>query len=133
MADRYTYVPFVGLFIMVAWGVPDILGRRRCQKFFFAVASLFVLSVLMICTGFQVGKWRNNITLFQNAADVTENNYVAYEKLGEALAAQGKINSAIDHYSEALRIRPDFMSTYISMGIVLREQGNYDAAIVLFS
>ena len=132
MADRYTYVPLIGLFIMVAWGVPDIIGKWRYNKIFLAVSSLFVLFLLMICTGFQVGKWRNSITLFQSAADVTENNYVAYEKLGEALAAQGKMDSAIEHYSEALRIRPDFMSTYISMGIVLREQGNYDAAIRQF-
>jgi len=129
MADRYTYVPLIGLFIMVAWGVPDILGNRRYKKKILAVSSAFVLSAFMICTWFQVGKWRNSMTLFQNAADVTENNYVAYEKLGEALAAQGKMDSAIQHYSEALRIRPDFESTYLSMGIALREQGNYDAAI----
>ncbi len=83
----------------------------------------------MICTGFQAGKWQNSMTLFQNAADVTENNYVAYGKLGEALAAQGKMDSAIKHYSESLRIRPDFMSTHLSLGVALREQGNYDAAI----
>jgi tetratricopeptide (TPR) repeat protein len=129
MADRYTYVPLIGLFIMVAWGVPDILGKWRYKKKIFAVSSVFVLSAFMICTWFQVGKWRNSMTLFQNAADVTENNYVAYEKLGEALAAQGKMDSAIQHYSEALRIRPDFESTYLSMGVALREQGNYDAAI----
>ena len=129
MADRYTYVPLIGLFIMVAWGVPDILGKWRYKKKIFAVLSVFVLSAFMICTWFQVGKWRNSMTLFQNAADVTENNYAAYEKLGEALAAQGKMDSAIQHYSEALRIRPDFESTYLSMGVALREQGNYDAAI----
>jgi tetratricopeptide (TPR) repeat protein len=129
MADRYTYVPLIGLFIIVAWGVPDILGKWRYKKKMLVVSSVFVLSALMICTRFQVGKWQNSITLFQNAADVTENNYVAYEKLGEALAAQGKMDSAVKHYSEALRIRPDFMSTYLSMGVALREQGNYDAAI----
>jgi len=129
MADRYTYVPLIGLFIIVAWGVPDILGKWRYKKKILAVSSVIVLSVFMICTWFQVGKWRNSMTLFQNAVDVTENNYVAYEKLGEALAEQGKMDSAIKHYSEALRIRPDFMSTYLNMGVALREQGNYDAAI----
>ncbi|MBW1899763.1 MAG: tetratricopeptide repeat protein [Deltaproteobacteria bacterium] len=129
MADRYTYVPLIGLFIIVAWGVPDILGKWRYKKKMLAVSSIFVLLVFMICTGFQVRKWRNSMTLFQNAVDVTKNNYVAYEKLGEALAEQGKMDSAIEHYSEALRIRPDFVSTHISMGVALREQGNYDAAI----
>jgi tetratricopeptide (TPR) repeat protein len=129
MADRYTYVPLIGLFIIIAWGVPDILGKWRYKKKILALSSVFVLSALMICTGFQAGKWRNSMTLFQNAADVTENNYVAYGKLGEALAAQGKMDSAIKHYSESLRIRPDFMSTHLSLGVALRELGNYDAAI----
>ena len=129
MADRYTYVPLIGLFIMVSWSVPDILGKRRYTEIFLAVSSALLLFALMICTGFQIGTWRNSITLFRHATDVTENNYVAYEKLGEALAAQGKIDSAVDHYSQALRIRPDFESTYISMGVALRDHGNYDAAI----
>jgi tetratricopeptide (TPR) repeat protein len=129
MADRYTYVPLIGLFIIIAWGVPDILAKWRYKKNILAISALFVLSAVMICTMFQVRNWRNSITVFQHAVDVTENNYVAYEKLGEALAAVGQIDLAIKHYSEALRIRPDFMSTHLSMGIALREKGNYDEAI----
>ena len=132
MADRYTYVPLIGLFVIVAWGIPDIFAEWRYKKAALAISAFFVLSVFMICTGVQVGKWRNSITLFQNAVEVTENNYVAYEKLGEALAAQGRNDSAIKHYSEALRIRPDFTSTYLSMGVALREEGNYEAAIRYF-
>jgi len=129
MADRYTYVSLIGLFIIIAWGGHDILAKWRYKEIILTTSALFVLSAFMVCTWFQVRNWRNSITLFENAIDVTKNNYVAHEKLGEALAAQGKTDAAIRHYSEALRIWPEFVEARFNLGVLLREDDRLNEAI----
>jgi len=83
MADRYSYVPLIGLFIIVAWGVPDLASRKR---WILAVAAGPALSALMLCTWFQVGVWRNNITFFEHALASTSDNYVAQNNLASIFA-----------------------------------------------
>jgi tetratricopeptide (TPR) repeat protein len=133
MADRYTYVPLIGLFIIIAWGVPDMLTGLRHKKIILIISTVVVLSISMICTWFQIGTWKNSITLFEHAVMVTKNNYVAYQKLGEALAVQGETQAAIRHYSQALRIRPDFIQSHLNLGIMLRYQGKLDPSMEHFS
>ena len=87
----------------------------------------------MATTYLQAGYWSDSITLFEHALDVTDNNYIAHHKLGEALEAEGKTDAAIRHYSETLRIRPDFVSTYLNLGVALRGQGKFNKAIDQFS
>ncbi|MBW2019207.1 MAG: tetratricopeptide repeat protein [Deltaproteobacteria bacterium] len=133
MADRYVYIPLIGLFIMVAWGVSDILTRWQYGKIFLAISAGVVLSVLMVCTWIQVGHWRSSTTLFQHAIHVTDNNYLAYNNLGNALARQGKIDEAIAHYIEALQIRPDYEMAHNNLGVALAKKGRLDEAIGHFS
>jgi tetratricopeptide (TPR) repeat protein len=133
MADRYTYVPLIGLSIIIAWGAPDILAGLRHKRIIFAIFTIFVILAIMIFTWFQVSRWKNSITLFKNAVDVTKNNYVAHHKLGEALAIQGETDKAIRHYSEALRIKPDFIAPHLNLGVTLRETGKLNEAIEHFS
>lgn len=133
MADRYTYVPLIGLSIIIAWGVPDILAGLRYKRIILAIFTIFVISAIMIITWFQVSCWKNSITLFENAVDVTKNNYVAHHKLGEALAVQGETDKAIKHYSEALRIKPDFIASHLNIGVTLRETGKFNEAVDHFS
>jgi tetratricopeptide (TPR) repeat protein len=129
MADRYTYVSLIGLFIIIAWGVHDILAKWRYKEIILTTSALFVLSSFLVCAWFQVRNWRNSITLFENAIDVTKNNYVAHDKLGEALAAQGKTDAAIRYYSEALRIWPEFVEARFNLGVLLREDDRLNEAI----
>jgi len=129
MADRYTYVPLIGLSIIVAWGVPDILGKWRIKSVILAILSAIILSALTLCTGFQIRCWKNSIALFEHAKNVTQNNYVAYHKLGDAVLAEGQVDTAIKYYSEAIRIKPDFIPARINMGVALRKDGKLEKAL----
>jgi Tfp pilus assembly protein PilF len=128
MADRYTYVPLIGLFIMIVWSVPDILAGWRYRKVVLSMSAGLLLSLLMIVTTLQVTHWQNNITLFEHSLDVTSNNYLSHTNLGLALGHQGRIQEAIDHLAESLRIKPDFAETHNGMGVALGHQGRYQEA-----
>ena len=133
IADRFTYVPFVGLFCVIAWGVPDLVIQWHYREIKLAAIAAAFFAIFAATTYLQVGYWRNSITLFEHAIDVTTNNYIAHHKLGEALKLQKKTEAAAKHYSEALRIRPDFFATHLDMGIVLRDEGKLNEAIDYFS
>jgi tetratricopeptide (TPR) repeat protein len=129
MADRYTYIPLTGIFIIIAWGVFDLAAKWRYKKEGLAAASAILLSILMVVTWFQVGHWTNSIALFKHAINVTENNSVAHNNLGNAFADQGKISEAISHYTEALRIRPKYVLAHNNLGNAFADQGKISEAI----
>jgi tetratricopeptide (TPR) repeat protein len=129
MSDRFAYVPLIGLFIVIAWGVPDLVVRWHYREIKLATIIVALLAILMATTYLQVGYWKNSITLFKHALDVTYNNHIAHHKLGEALAVQGKTAAAARHYTEALRIKPDFFATHLNLGIILRSEGKLNEAI----
>jgi tetratricopeptide (TPR) repeat protein len=123
MADRYTYVPLIGLFIITAWGFPELIAGWRNQKKLLALAGAFLLITLMVSSWFQVRHWKNSMALYEHALHVTQNNYFAHDGMGLFLASRGKNDEAIDQYSEALRIRPDFAEAHNHLGNVLKIQG----------
>ncbi len=129
IADRFAYVPLIGLFIIIAWGIPDVVAGWRNREIKLATIAAALLATLMVTTYLQVGHWSNSITLFERAIDVTDNNHIAHHKLGEALEAQDKTAAAIRHYSEALRIKPDFLATHLNLGVMLRGEGKLNEAI----
>ncbi len=129
MADRYTYVPLIGLFIMIAWGIPHLVMRFRYRRIFLASVAGTVLAASLILTWTQLYHWKNTATLFQQALKVTENNYLAYNNLGNVLARQGKVKQAIAHYVKALQINPNFPSAHNNLGYALSRQGKMDEAI----
>ena len=132
MADRYTYVPLIGLFIIVAWGVPDLLRQWQHRKFVLAVLAVAVLAVLMVLTWMQVGYWRNSTALFTRALKVTTNNYLAISCLGDVLERQGRIEEAIKYYSQAFAINPHYSVNSNRLGLALARQGRLDDAISHF-
>ncbi|MBN1105173.1 MAG: tetratricopeptide repeat protein [Deltaproteobacteria bacterium] len=133
MADRYTYIPGIGLFIMAAWGLPALIGEGAYRRRGLAVSALVVLLVFGVLARVQVGTWKDSITLWKHTLDVNEQNYVAHNMLGGALARQGKLPEAMGHFSEALRIKPDYEKAYYYMGLALMEQQRYDEAMDHFS
>jgi len=129
MADRFTYVPLIGIFIIIAWAAPELTARWRYKKIGLASMAGASVLVLMSSSWLQAGFWANNITLFRHALDVTTNNYVAQNNLGLALAKHGKTKAAISHYMAALRIRPNYINAHNNLGNVFASQGRINDAI----
>jgi Flp pilus assembly protein TadD len=129
MADRYTYLPLVGLFIALAWGVPSLFaGWHHRQSILATLATILLLS-FTVCTWLQLRHWQNSITLFQHTLQVTTNNHFAHNNLGVALAHDGRLNEAISHYSEALRLKSDASEVHNNLANALAAQGSVDEAI----
>ena len=133
IANRFAYVPFIGLFFIIAWGVPDLVVRWHYREIKLATIAVSLFAVLMATSSLQVGYWKNSITLFKHALDVTYNNHIAHHKLGEALKLQNKTVAAAKQYSEALRIKPDLFATHLNWGIILRDEGKLNEALDHFS
>ena len=129
MADRYTYVPLIGLFIIIAWGVPDLLKRFTYQKVGLAVIAGLVTITLSIVSWGQVKTWQSSVTLFERALAVTKNNYVAHNNLGHYRLQEGRLTEAINHFSTAVEINPKFELAYLNLGVTLSRQGKIDEAI----
>ena len=129
MADRYTYIPLIGLFIVIAWGVPGILAGWRYRRIVLATLTTVLLLGFTMCTWLQVRYWQNSLTIFQHTVNVTTDNHFAHNNLGVALAKGGRLDEAVDHYYVALRIKPNEAEVYNNLGNVLEAQGNLDEAI----
>jgi len=137
MADRYSYITLTGLFIIIAWGFPDLLARwtsassveSRYRKNILILLSLLIILAMSVCTRLQLRYWRNSLTLFQHALDVTKNNYIAHYCIADPLVSQGRLDEAIYHYSQAIRILPDYVDALSDLGAVLHRQGRVDEAV----
>jgi Tfp pilus assembly protein PilF len=133
MADRYTYVPLIGLFIIIAWGVPELMAHWRHRKIWLAALATVLLLTLAAATWKQVRYWKNSTALFEHTLNVTDNNYVAHDKLGEALAVQNRTKEAIRQYSEALRIEPYYVQAYLKLGDAHASLGNNKDAVYCYN
>ncbi len=133
MADRYTYLPLVGIFIMVAWGAAELSVKLRYRKIVLAVLAGIVLAGMLICTRIQVRHWRNSFTLFEHALEVTENNYTIHYNLGYVLQSEGRLDEAASHYRQTLQIMPAYVKAHNSLGIMFGMQGQFDTAMTHFN
>jgi tetratricopeptide (TPR) repeat protein len=116
-ADRYMYVPMVGLSIMLAWGVADLVRRRPRARPAAAVLAAAACLCCAVLAAAQVQHWRNSESLFEHALAVTGGNYVAHNNLGTALEEiPGRLPEAIAHYQSALRINPDSAEAHNNLG-----------------
>lgn len=118
-ADRYTYIPYIGLFIMIAWGLPELLSKWSQRKTALGLSMIISLTALGICTYQQVSHWNNSFTLFSHAIEATQNNYIAYNNLGVTYNSVGRYQDAIDAYKQALTIKPDYAETHFNLGAYL--------------
>ncbi|MBT3311507.1 MAG: tetratricopeptide repeat protein [Desulfobacterales bacterium] len=132
MADRYTYIPMTGLFIIVAWGGGDIIKSRNIKKGIIAIAVTLVFVGMAVKTYSQVLHWKNGITLFEQAVKNTKNNWLAHNNLGSAYFKAGNFEKAVFHYSESLKINPYYASTYYNLGTTFSAWGRTKEAIVFY-
>ncbi|MCK9418060.1 MAG: tetratricopeptide repeat protein [Nitrospirae bacterium] len=128
-ADRYTYIPLIGLFIMAAWGIPQLLGTWRHRKEALFASSALILSSLFILTGTQVGYWHNSITLFDHTLKVTDHNLSAYNNRGNAYYNLGNYKQAIEDFDKAIEVDPKYAEAYINRGLAYADLGNRRQAI----
>jgi Flp pilus assembly protein TadD len=162
MANRYTYVPLIGLFIIIAWGIPDLWRRvregetgRRGDKgtggqgdpsirpcgplgagtgtWALSVAAAIILAALMCAAYVQVGHWRDSISLFEYTASVTKGNHYVHGNLGWAYILKGKNSDAAEHFTKALRIKPDLFDMHYGLGNAYSYMGKVEKAIEQYS
>jgi len=132
MADRYTYMTFIGLYIMIAWGAPEIFNQFRYKKVVLASAAVVIIAVLMSTAKIQTSYWANSIRLFTHAIEVTHDNFLAYRNLGLALSYSGELDKAFPYFKQALRINPKSAKSYNDIGTYLMLKGKYDDSIGYF-
>ena len=129
MADRYTYIPLIGLFIVIAWGSVDICKRLPHSVMVLRVMAVVILTVFSIQSYIQTQYWKNAIQLFRHAIDVTKGNYIAHNNLGAALARQGNSAEAVNQYREAIRIMPQYLEAHFNLGTAFADQGKFTQAV----
>jgi tetratricopeptide (TPR) repeat protein len=123
LADRYTYIPSIGIFIAVVFGLQDLLGRFQIPKIIFPTATAFILVACVVLTEKQLRYWRDSETLFRHTLAVTKNNDVAHIDLGVALDQQNKTAEALAEYREAARLNPDRYQVHNNIAILLDKLG----------
>lgn len=123
MADRYTYIPLIGLFVMVSWGLTDLFKGWRHQRFVLLILSVIVISTLTMLTWRQVGCWKNDFTLFNKALSSTDNNYVAQYELGNAFALREHFREAVYYYSLSLVSKSNQPSVHYNLGFAFTMLG----------
>ena len=132
MADRYTYIPLIGPFIMAAWGGMTLIQRWRIPQAVSAAAGIVILLLLSMVARVQVGYWFDSISLFSHTLAVTKNNYVIHNNMGLALADQGRFDDAIQHYRKVLEVKPRYKKALNNIGAAFLRQGRYDEAVIHF-
>ncbi len=125
MADRYSYVPMIGLFIAVTWAAMEFVRVRA------ALTTMAVIAIGSCCvlTPIQAGYWKNSETLFLHAVDVTHDNYLAYNNLGYYLSNKGEPQRAMEFYKKAIEIKPTYEDAHNNFGYCLAGMGRYQEAI----
>ncbi len=133
LADRYTYIPLIGIFLAVAWGVPAFLSSCRVSPVALVFPALLLLLVCAILTRAQVWHWRTSMELWEHALKVTANNATAHNNLGGALMDQGRNDEAAEHLKLALLIRRGkYAKASHNLGLINARQGNLDAAAAYY-
>src|SRR5438477_96358 len=138
-ADRYTYLPHIGLFLVLAWSVADISARSRLRRRFAAAVAVTVIIAFASCALMQTTYWRNSETLWTHTLAVTSNNDIAHNNLGYLCVERGDLDKAISHFEEALKIRSgkpeahyDVGSAFVQMNLAdaLARKGQSDEAMI---
>ncbi|PYX34311.1 MAG: hypothetical protein DMG80_02765 [Acidobacteria bacterium] len=128
-ADRYMYLPMIGLLFILCWGSANWAGERKTRVFSLLAAAAIILVALGALTYRQVGYWHDSETLWTHAAAVTKDNYVAHVNLGETFLTQERTEEAAAHFRAAVQIRPGDPAAHLNLGTCERRQKNYAPAL----
>jgi tetratricopeptide (TPR) repeat protein len=132
LADRYAYLPLVGVFIAAAWSLAGVAGRGDRQARAAAAAAALIVAALCVLTARQVATWRDSVTLFSQAVAVTADNHIAHNNLGTALLARGRAAEALPHFDAAIRIAPVYAKGHLNRGRALAQLGRFEEAVLSF-
>jgi len=132
MADRYTYLPSLGVLILAVWGMCELTRGWRYHVIALSVASGAAMVLCLALTRQQIGYWKDGVALFGHALEVANDNQIAHTAFGDALGRKGKMDEAIGQYQEALRLKPGYALAHNNLGIALSLKGQADEAIRQF-
>ncbi len=133
MADRYTYLPSIGLYIMLSFGVSTFFGGWRFKKILLITASTILAASMCLATRIQVSYWKDSVNLFNHAIDVTEHNIIMHNSMGYQYALGKQLDKATEHLFKAMRIDPEFAPPYHLLGKIYLDQNRVDEAIEMFN
>jgi protein O-mannosyl-transferase len=129
MADRYAYIPLLGIFVIVCWGAADLLRFWRVPTMVTAVMSAVVLSALCFALHRQVNFWTDNFMLWRHTLDITEKNFIAEDSAATALLAKGRTDEAIQYFRRAQAVRPSDPISALNVASYDQQHGNYPSAL----
>ncbi len=132
MADRFIYIPSIGLIIIITWGITEAVKGFKNKKAVLGTAAFLSLFTFGTATWIQAGYWKNSIFLFKHTIELTRNNYTAHACLANAFFDRGINALAIKQYVEALKIKPNYAKVHYNLGLVLVRENQPDAAIKHF-
>ncbi|MCX5848920.1 MAG: tetratricopeptide repeat protein [Deltaproteobacteria bacterium] len=133
MSDRYTYLPSIGIGIMLAWGIPALIKSEEIKKYLLFPAVMIFLAVLSILTWRQCGYWKNGIELVNHTLQVTKNNYMAHIVRGQIYFDLGQYQQAIDDFNKVILLKRDFVTSYNNRGCAYAKLGQYQKAFEDFN
>src|SRR6185369_2300900 len=131
MADRYTYVPLVGIFIMIVWSVTPWFEGLTASRSMKAALVCAVLAACLVGTAAQLRHWRNGVWLFAHCVEVTPHSFLAHHNLGCALSARGHKTEAVAEFTESLRLYPNSAKAHYSLAQDLADLGKTSEAVRL--
>lgn len=131
MADRYTYIPLIGLFIIIAWGSGE-WAQGKVRKVLLSAAAVLVVVGLTGMTQRQVTYWQNSLTLFYHTLDITQNNYVIHRNLGMVYNTQKRFQEATEEFVKSIRIKPDTLESFNDFGNDLAKKGSLEDALACY-
>jgi tetratricopeptide (TPR) repeat protein len=129
-ADRYTYLPMIGLSIALTWATADLCAGWRHRRVVLGGCSAVILVALIFCARAQTAYWRNSESLWTHTLACTSDNFIGHNNLGIALFKTGHVDEAMVHYQKALEIKPDFAEAHNNLGNFLFQKGSVDEAMV---
>jgi protein O-mannosyl-transferase len=129
MADRYAYIPLIGIFIMIAWGAAALAGRWVLDPKWRVISAAVVVLALAVTTRQQLSYWQSNQKLWSHALAVTANNFIAHDNLGGALLLEGRLDEAYPHFVAAAQINRRDPMSHANIGSYLQEHGQFAAAV----
>src|SRR5262249_1572532 len=130
--DRFAYVPLIGVFVALIWGVTEALKSRYVPASVLGATGALGCGACLVLSSHQLGIWRDSLTLFEHAAEVNQNTFIAHYSIGNALAERGKLKEAMKQWEEAARLAPNIPDIKSRMAAALASEGDAAGAVAKY-